>query len=91
MQKDFDELKTELAKNPTRGDLIAGTYGCRKIRLKSSSKGKSGGFRICYFDMSEINELYLIFIYPKNEQENITAEDKDILKKLVTILKKEAK
>lgn len=90
LQGDLSEFKSELAKNPELGDLIAGTSGCRKIRLKSSSKGKSGGFRICYFDISEINKLYLIFIYAKNDKENLTAEEKTILKELVTRLKKEA-
>jgi hypothetical protein len=88
--KDFDDFKDELAKNPGLGDLIVGTAGCRKIRLKSSSKGKSGGFRICYYDLTEKNKIYLLFVYAKNDKENLTAEEKNILKELVIMLKAEA-
>jgi hypothetical protein len=88
--KDFEGFKEELAKNPELGDLIIGTAGCRKVRMKSSSKGKRGGFRICYYDMTENNKLYLLFVYAKNDKENLTSEEKDILKELVVMLKKEA-
>ena len=85
--EDFEDFKRELAENPELGDVIPGTGGVRKIRLKSSSKGKSGGFRICYFDRPVKNRVYLIVIYPKNEQEDITTEEKKYLKELTTILK----
>ena len=90
LHEDFEEFKIELAKNPQLGDLIVGTAGCRKVRLKSSGKGKSGGFRICYYDMTEKNKIYLLFVYAKNDTENLTSEEKSILKELVTLLKSEA-
>lgn len=45
LQEDYDALKKELANDPEIGDTLSGTGGVRKKRLKSSSKGKSGGFR----------------------------------------------
>jgi len=50
LERDFEALKKSLVKYPDQGDLIIGTGGCRKIRLKSATKGKSGGFRVIYFD-----------------------------------------
>lgn len=85
---DYEELEKLLVDNPDLGDLIQGTGGLRKIRLKSSSKGKRGGFRVCYFDSPEREELYLIYIYGKNEQENISQKDKEIFKKLIEKIKK---
>lgn len=43
LQEDFDNFTNELAKNPEMGDIVVGTNGVRKARLKSASHGKSGG------------------------------------------------
>jgi hypothetical protein len=59
----------------------------RKARLKSSSRGKSGGFRVCYYDVTQKGKIYLLLIYPKNVQEDLTPEDKKTLKELVNILR----
>ncbi len=85
--EDFKDFEKQLAENPKIGDLIMGTGGVRKVRLKSASGGKSGGFRICYYFVVHIDYIYLLWIYPKNEQENLTAEEKSTLKSIVTVLK----
>jgi hypothetical protein len=59
------------------------------VRLKSASRGKSGGFRVCYYDVTRKNEIYLLMIYAKNQQENLTAEDKKDFKALVNILRRD--
>ncbi len=64
---DFEELEKLLCSYPDQGDLIQGTGGLRKIRLKSSSKGKRGGFRVCYFDFPEEKQLFFIVIYTEND------------------------
>ena len=66
--------------------MIPGTGGTRKIRLKGFSTGKSGGFRVCYYYLIE-NSLYLLLIYAKNEQENLTTDEKKQLRTLVKTLK----
>src|ERR1700691_4254377 len=73
-QEDYDALKKELADNPEIGVLLTGTGGVRKVRLKSSSRGKSGGFRVCYYYYTEGNAIYLLYVFQKNEQENLTPE-----------------
>jgi len=83
LQEDFDDFKEELAKNPEMGDVIPGTSGVRKARLKSASRGKRGGSRVCYYDITEKKSIYLLLIYAKNQQENLTSEEKKILKELV--------
>jgi hypothetical protein len=71
------------------GDMIQGTGGVRKTRLRSASKGKSGGFRVCYYfhDVGS-GRIYLITIYPKNEKEDLDPSEKKELKELVEIIKK---
>jgi mRNA-degrading endonuclease RelE of RelBE toxin-antitoxin system len=83
--QDLDELGKTLSTNPRAGNAIP-NFNSRiwKIRMPSSdmASGKSGGFRIIYFYYHEKEgSLYLLTIYPKNEQENIP--DKEI----ITLLK----
>lgn len=85
--EDFEDFKRQLAENPTIGDLISGTGGLRKVRLKSSSGGKSGGFRICYYKYDAKLSLFLLLIYQKNEQENITDQDKKKFKEIIAKIK----
>ena len=39
------ELENELMQNPDKGDLIQGTGGFSKIRMKLPGRGKSAGAR----------------------------------------------
>lgn len=86
-EKDYEAFEKSLLEDVEQGDLIQGTGGLRKTRLKSSSKGKSGGFRVCYFDNSTKWNLFLILIYAKNEKEDLSPSEKKILKKVVDALK----
>jgi hypothetical protein len=87
--EDFNSFKKQIVEDPKTGDLIMGTGGIRKVRLKSASRGKSGGFRVCYYYLVHKEHIYLLWIYPKNEQENLTAEEKGLLKSIVKALKEE--
>lgn len=80
LQEDYDEFVDELAKNPESGEVIPGTGGVRKIRLKSASKGKRGGFRVFYFYFQIKARVYLFHILSKNEQDNITDDEKKMLR-----------
>jgi hypothetical protein len=74
---------------PDHGDVIQGAGGLRKTRLKSSTKGKSGGFRVCYCDLPEKEKLFLVVIFPKNVKEDLSKEEKRGLKQLIQKLKGE--
>lgn len=88
IREDFEDFKKCLAENPSQGDIIPGTGGIRKTRLKSATKGKRGGFRVCYLDIEDKLFLFLLFIYPKNEQENLQESEKSELKQLSEAIKK---
>ena len=75
------------ARNPEAGDLIPETGGVRKIRWMRSGSGKRGGARVIYFYHGADRPLYLLMVYAKARQENLTAEEKKIVRKLATILK----
>ena len=83
------QLEEVLLQNPQLGDVIEGTGGARKMRLALGGRGKSGGARVIYVDILEREHLYLLFAYPKNVQENLTAEQKKMLRKINEEIRKE--
>ena len=88
-----DELKAlqiMLLKDPESGPVMEGTGGIRKVRFPLENRGKSGGVRVCYTDFEEYEVIYLITAFEKKEQENLTKEEKNVLKKLVKSLTDEA-
>ena len=87
-----DELKLlqiMLLKNPESGKIMEGTGGIRKVRFPLENRGKSGSVRVCYTDFAEYEVIYLITAFEKKEQENLTMEEKNAIKKLVKALKEE--
>ena len=84
-------FKKNLAENPEQGDIIVGTGGIRKTRLKSATKGKSGGFRVCYLNIEDRLILFLVFIYSKSRQEDLSQSEKAELKQLADPIKKKVK
>jgi hypothetical protein len=66
----------------TNRDIIPGSGGFAKIRVADprSGKGKSGGFRVVYFDLPKIEVTFLFLLYPKSVKENLTQKQVAALK-----------
>lgn len=62
------------------GDVISGAQGVRKVRWRYGQSGKSGGVRVIYFNYLDNGEVWLLDIYPKNQQDNIKPTDAKKLK-----------
>lgn len=86
---DLKRLEEVLLSNPQLGDVIQGTGGARKLRIRLENSGKSGGGRVIYLDVFECEKLYLLFAYPKSVQENLTSEQKQAIKNIIEAIKKE--
>jgi hypothetical protein len=50
---EIDALVEFIAMNPTAGDEMPGTGGCRKLRVAASGHGKRGGYRTITFFSGE--------------------------------------
>lgn len=79
-------LQNALLDEPERGDIIPQSGGLRKLRWKGKGHGKSGGIRVIYYLYPPRSVCYLIFAYPKNEQDTLTSEQLSILHRIVTEL-----
>ncbi len=80
------KLFAELAKNPEKGDLIVGSGGARKIRLALGNRGKSAGARVIYHFFKINDILYLLGVYAKSSQANLTQAQINELKKIKDLL-----
>ncbi len=88
---ELSELEWMIVKNPSIGPIMQGTGGLRKVRFAVDNRGKSHSIRVCYVDFEEFELTYLITVYKKNEQENLTGEQKNTIRKLIAALKEEVR
>jgi mRNA-degrading endonuclease RelE of RelBE toxin-antitoxin system len=82
---DIKEAEDLLKKGEVKGDLIPGLSGLQifKIRQRNSSTntGKTGGFRIIYYQIREDDIIIMLAIYSKTEKGDILkSEILEILK-----------
>ncbi len=87
-----DDLKTLeeiLLSNPLLGDVIEGTGGARKMRIRIDNRGNSGGGRVIYVDVFEREKLYFLLAYPKSVQDDLTPDQVRQVRKLIEAIKKE--
>ena len=83
------ELENIPLENPRKGVVIEGLVGIRKLRIRLEGRGKSGGGRVIYIDVLEKRRLYLLFAYPKNVQEDLTAEQRKFLRRMAETIMEE--
>ena len=81
--RDFQEI---LINDPEAGDTISGTGGFRKIRWSRPGKGKRGGVRVIYYNVTIKGWIYLALIYPKNELDELSQEQKKMLRQVAELL-----
>ena len=80
---EYRKIQLALVLRPEAGKIIPGSGGLRKIRWKSSGSGKRGGLRLIYFwDVLE-DRIYMLLIYKKSKQEDLTPSQLKILRNLV--------
>ena len=68
---------------------MSGTGGVRKMRFAFQYQGKSGGVRVIYIDFEIYEKIYLLTAYAKNEQDNLTKEERNELRTLIAVLEKQ--
>ena len=81
----FRGLQQAMLKNPEAGDVIEGTGGLRKLRHGDPrrGKGKRGGLRVIYYWWDGGRQFWLFTLYDKDEMENLSADEKKLLKAML--------
>ncbi|MHB8867641.1 MAG: type II toxin-antitoxin system RelE/ParE family toxin [Thermoleophilia bacterium] len=76
-------LQRTLLEHPDSGTRIPGSGGLRKLRWSAEGRGKRGGLRVIYYWFTAQDTILLLFIYPKNVQDDLTPDQLRQLKKIV--------
>jgi len=81
--EDYRRLQAALIANPELGDLIRGTGGLRKARWSAKGRGKRGGVRVIYYWLRRRGQVLMLLIYAKSARDDLTADERKLLTKLV--------
>ena len=82
---EYSALQLHLANQPAAGKVIPGSGGLRKIRWAGSGRGKRGGLRVIYFWWIARSRISMLLVYPKNEQDDLSADQVKLLRKALEI------
>ncbi|MEH6411777.1 MAG: type II toxin-antitoxin system RelE/ParE family toxin [Hyphomonas sp.] len=82
--EDRMDVIDQLAENPEAGISLGG--GLRKVRIARRGSGKSGGYRVLHFYRAADMPLFLLTVFAKNEQANISRSEKADLIKLCDLI-----
>jgi hypothetical protein len=82
-ESEHDALILYVARHPEAGDLIPETGGLRKLRWAAKGRGKRGGSRVIYYFRNLDVPLFLMAIFAKNVQTDLSpAERKALVRQL---------
>lgn len=56
-----------IAANPAGGDIIRGGGGVRKVRVQGRGKGKSGGYRVLTYYITDNEPVFLLSVINKDK------------------------
>jgi mRNA-degrading endonuclease RelE of RelBE toxin-antitoxin system len=83
-EEEYKDLQKLLAANPAAGDVIPGCKGLRKLRWRAEGRGKRGGVRILYYWAVAQEQILLLDLFAKNENDDLTPKQYKILKAYVS-------
>lgn len=79
----YRSLQLALVLRPAQGAIIPGSGGLRKIRWSADGRGKRGGVRVIYYWVIDEDVCYMLYVYAKNEQGDLTPTQVRTLARLV--------
>jgi hypothetical protein len=87
--EEYADFQQILVRSPSKGVLLQGCGGVRKVRMAAKGKGTSGGARILYLYLPNRNLIYLLYLFTKGEAENISAAGKKAVREFAEQIKNE--
>lgn len=80
---EYSQLQVALSAHPEAGAIVPHSGGLRKIRWAMSRKGKRGGVRAIYYWIVAEDQILMLFMYPKNEKDDLTQQQLKVLREIV--------
>jgi len=81
--EEYRSLQIALMLRPEQGPVIRGAGGLRKVRWARLGAGKRGGLRVIYYWAPAESAFYMMYVYSKNEQGDLTPGQARTLGQLV--------
>jgi len=81
--EDYRQLQMALIFHPDLGVVIPGSGGLRKVRWVLRGRGKRGGIRAIYYWAVVHDTILMLFMYAKNEQDDLTPEQLKVLRRII--------
>jgi hypothetical protein len=81
--EEYRDFQNFLVEHPEIGTVIKGSGGLRKVRWVAKGHGKRGGSRVIYYWAVENDRLLMLFIFAKNEQDDLSADQLKMLRRIV--------
>jgi hypothetical protein len=82
-EEEYRAVQLALLLRPEQGPLIPDSGGLRKLRWGARGRGKRGGVRLIYYWAPQEQAFYMLYVYAKNEQGDLTAVQVRILRRVV--------
>ena len=68
----YRQLQIALMLRPEQGPVISGSGGLRKVRWATAGAGKRGGLRVIYYWAPSDRVFYMLYVYTKSAQGDLT-------------------
>ena len=82
-------IQRDLQADPLRWPVVKGTGGARKGRIAGRGKGKRGGLRYLYLYVKRKERIYLLWLYSKGEQSDLTPAQAKRIRQVVEAINAE--
>ena len=90
-EDEHDHLILYIALHPEAGDVIPETGGLRKLRWSAKGRGKRGGSRVIYYFHDIHVPVFLMAIFAKNVQTDLSTRQRKALARQLRGLKSDCK
>ena len=81
-------MEDAIASEPAAHPVVPGTGGVRKARWGRQGKGKRGGVRVIYYYLVAGATVYMLSVYSKNAQSDMTPGGRKLAREFVERVKK---
>ncbi len=82
-EEEYRKLQLALILRPNLGVVIPGSSGLRKARWALEDRGKRGEVRTIYYWAVAQDQILMLMIYAKNEQDDLTPDQLKILRRII--------